>query len=144
MRILPLMKGSSWSSWRKMTRPLASSTRFGSTGLKACSGGIGILIHGWAVATGLDVGWASVWDADWDVVRGLAGAVCWATALRVVRRIGSKAVVRRMVEGVFLRFISHLRRFVRLGFEVLPGWRHQELDVSVRRTQFVRWFDCCR
>ena len=40
------MNGSSWSSCRKMTRPFGSSMRLGCTGLKACSGGIGIFFHG--------------------------------------------------------------------------------------------------
>ena len=50
IRMEPLMKGSSWSSCRKITRPLASSMRFGCSGLKACSGGMGIFFQGWACA----------------------------------------------------------------------------------------------
>ena len=46
----PSMNGSSWSSCRKMTSPLASSMRLGCWGLKACSGGIGIFVQGPACA----------------------------------------------------------------------------------------------
>src|SRR4051794_17996558 len=109
MRMLPLMKGSSWSSWRKMTRPFESSIRRGCTGLKGWSEGIGIFFHGSALAEGVGAVW------------GLAGAVCWETAAKVERRIGNKAINGRLVEGVFPRFILHLRRSVRMGLRVLPG-----------------------
>jgi hypothetical protein len=50
IRIDPSMNGSSWSSSRKITSPLASSIRFGCSGLKACSGGMAIFFHGCACA----------------------------------------------------------------------------------------------
>src|SRR5580704_4748110 len=136
--MVPLMKGSSWSSCRKMTRPFASSIRRGCTGLNACSGGMGIFFHGCAVAAGL------------GVVSGLAGAL-WALPPRVERRIGNSVTARRIVEGVFnvfWIFISHLRRSVLSALPVLSAWpglcpvQLRELAVGVRRTLFARWFGC--
>src|SRR5438309_1670454 len=107
----------------RMAIPLASSFRreipvsacpFASwslSALKAGWEGIGIFFHGSALAAGLGAVW------------GLAGAVCWETAGKVERRIGNKAINGRLVEGVFPRFILHLRRSVRMGLRVLPGRR---------------------
>src|SRR5271155_4474879 len=92
MRMVPLMKGSSWSSWRKITRPFASSIRLGWTGLNAWSGGIGMCFHGCAAAAGF------------AGVGGAAGVV-WGRLIFV--RVGNRTIARRIVEGLF---ISHLRR----------------------------------
>src|SRR5260370_4592421 len=127
------MKGSSWSSCRKITRPFEESIRRRCTGLNACSGGMGIFFHGCALAAGL------------GVVSGLAG-VLWALASKVERRIDNNATARGMVEGVIRVFISHLRRSVLWALPVLSAWpgscpvQLRELAVSVRRTQSVRWF----
>src|SRR4051812_19927359 len=77
-----------------MTSPLESSTRRGWTGLKACSGGMGILVQGRPGA-----GVAGDLAAD-----DLAAGASWACATRIAgaRREAVRASASRVRAGVFI------------------------------------------
>src|SRR6266851_9682847 len=100
-----------------MTRPLASSTRLGCTGLKACRGGMGIFFQGWAV--GAEV--AGFGDA--------AGLVAvWALASCAV-----KAMLRSAV--------NPFKLFKELFTQHLPCSWPTSAALQIR---FLRWCGCCR
>src|ERR1700722_12511768 len=119
--------------------------RLGCTGLKACSGGMGIFAQGcaecaFAVLSGVALAaWAGLW--------------LWAEAL-IARKKGSAMAARCSFEFAELKefkiegpFISHRRRLFpsarKLAERAWIGLERQPA-LGVGQIQFVRWCGCSR
>src|SRR5271154_1126714 len=159
MRMVPSMKGSSWSSWRKMTRPLGSSMRRGWVGLNAWSGGVGGCFHGGGLVSLRVAGAVWAWRVrgsrkaavaivlmSFRVGTGLCGFWWWGgfeisrVACAAARTTADSSASLRndnqeKREKRRLEFISYLRRFVwsvRLARRVRSAWRFLGLRELLR------------